>query len=71
MRCLHIYPDGTQCPLLALEEENFCVDHLQQCFEEPIEKSGQYAIVRRLGALLLLGLFLLQLIVRLRAVYGW
>jgi len=30
-----------------------------------------YRLARRLGAVLLLGLFLLQLIVSLRALYGW
>ncbi len=77
MRCLHIHSDGQQCPSAAIEQEQFCVDHLPLDHVEPVEFDERielpfvYRLARRLGAVLLLGLLLLQLIVSLRMLYGW
>ncbi len=73
MPCLYIYPDGTRCPSAALESEDFCADHLPLTSEvdPPSELPSAYRLARRLGAAVLLALFLLQLIATLRRLFGW
>ncbi len=72
MQCLHIYSDGKQCPMPAMEASEFCVSHLPVPHSEdaPIQLPLFFRFIRRLGAAVLLGLFLLQLYVWLRAMYA-
>ncbi len=70
MRCLYIYNDGQQCPMPAMEAQEFCDSHLPlPDHEEPVRLPLFFRFVRRLGAVALLALFLMQLYIRLRMLY--
>ena len=75
MRCLYIYTGGERCHSPVLEGAEFCLEHLP--LPEVTEGEGSselppiYRTARRAGAAFLLLLFLLQLWVGLRALYGF
>jgi hypothetical protein len=71
MRCLHLYPEGHQCPSPAIEGAEFCPDHLKVTEDAPLDLPYARRFMRRLGAALLLAILLFQLYVTLRLQLGW
>jgi hypothetical protein len=69
MRCLHLNSQGEQCPGPALEGREFCEAHLPGSPDEILELPPGFRVARRLGAALLLGIFLLQVYVVLKALF--
>ncbi len=72
-RCLHITARGERCPAAALEDAEFCEAHLTppEALAESSELPFFFRLLRRTGAALLLAMFLLQLWVGLRILYGY
>ncbi len=72
MQCLFLDSRNRQCPREALEGVEFCEDHLLPADgEPPSDIPVIYRLTRRVLAAMLLGMFLLQLYVGLRLLYGW
>jgi hypothetical protein len=73
MQCLFLDSRNQQCPRTALEGIEFCDDHLPavEDGEPPSNIPLIYRLTRRVLAALLLGMFLMQLYVGLRLLYGW
>ena len=68
-RCLHIHDSGFQCVSEAVDTTELCDDHQKVVpFELPVE-TGWQKIIFRLVALILLIMFLVPIVYRLRNLF--